>query len=109
VDLYEILGLINSKCLNYYFSNFFKNAKELFPKIPIKYLKEVPIKMTDGKISKLAKTIQEKRTEGKNTSALEQQIDHFVYRLFDLSFDEVRIIDPTFQLSSMEYNANILK
>ncbi|MBL0333749.1 MAG: Eco57I restriction-modification methylase domain-containing protein [Chlorobi bacterium] len=70
-DLNEILGLINSKCINYFFSNFFKNAKELFPKIPIKYLKEVPISLSNGKISKLTKSVQKRRIEGKDTKSLE--------------------------------------
>jgi len=104
VDLYEILGIINSKCVNFFFSHFFKNAKELFPKIPIKYLKEVPVKLSKGKISKLAKTIQEKRKLGKDTSALEQQIDNLVYRLYDLTYDEVKVVDPEFGLSEEEYN-----
>ncbi|NUM31656.1 MAG: N-6 DNA methylase [Bacteroidetes bacterium] len=103
VDLYEILGIINSRCINYFFSNFFKNAKELFPKIPIKHLKEVPIKFSKGKISKLANDIQEKRVLAKDTLALEQQVDNLVYRLYELSYDEVKLIDPTFPLSQKEY------
>jgi hypothetical protein len=104
-DLNEILGLINSKCINYFFSNFFKNAKELFPKIPIKYLKEVPISLSNGKISKLTKSVQQKRIEGKDTKSLEQEIDNLVYRLYELTYDEVKVIDPEFGLTKKEYEA----
>ncbi len=105
IDLYEILGIINSKGVNYFFSNFFKNAKELFPKIPIKYLKEVPIKLSKGKISKLSKNIQQRRAEGKDTTSLEQEIDNLVYKLYELTYDEVKVIDPEFSLSKKEYEA----
>ena len=105
IDLYEILGIINSKVINYYFSNFFKNAKKSFPKIPIKYLKEVPIKLSNGKISKLSKSIQQLKIDGKLTTALEQEIDNLVYRLYELTYDEVRVIDHQFSLTEDEYNA----
>lgn len=104
-DLNEILGLINSKCINYFFSNFFKNAKELFPKIPIKYLKEVPISLSNGKISKLTKSVQKRRIEGKDTKSLEQEIDNLVYKLYELTYYEVKIIDPEFSLTKKEYEA----
>lgn len=104
-NLYEILGVINSKAINYYFSNFFKNAKELFPKIPIKYLKQVPIKLTDNKIGEIAKKIQEEKARSKDTGSIEQQIDNLVYRLYELSYEEVKIIDPDFELSEQEYEA----
>jgi len=105
VDLFEILGIINSKGINYFFSNFFKNAKELFPKIPIKYLKEVPIKLSKGKISKLSKIVQQRRVEGKDTKAIEQEIDNLVYKLYELTYDEVKVIDPAFSLNKKEYEA----
>lgn len=104
IDLYEILGIINSKGINYFFSNFFKNAKELFPKIPIKYLKEVPIKLSKGKISKLSKIVQQRRAEGKDTTSFEQEIDNLVYKLYELSYDEVKVIDPDFELSEDDYS-----
>lgn len=111
VDLFEILGIINSKFINYFFRNFFKNAKVLFPKIPIKYLKEIPIKLSNGKISKLAKSIQEKVKEGKETSNLEQQIDNLVYKLYELTYDEVLVVEPEFseRMSKVEYESLLVE
>jgi hypothetical protein len=34
------------------------------------------------------------KSQGKDTTALEQQIDNMVYRLYELTYEEVKIIDP---------------
>ncbi|MDD2577498.1 MAG: TaqI-like C-terminal specificity domain-containing protein, partial [Bacteroidales bacterium] len=107
VDLYELLGLLNSKCINYYFKNFFKNAKVLFPKIPIKYLKQIPIILSNGNISKLAKKIQEDKKNNIDTFVLEKEIDCIVYKLYDLTYDEVLVIDPLTPITREEYEIEI--
>jgi adenine-specific DNA-methyltransferase len=38
-----------------------------------------------------------------NTKDLEQNLDNLVYRLYDLTWEEVRVIDPDFGLSEEEY------
>lgn len=40
-----------------------------------------------------------------DTTVLEQQIDNLVYRLYDLTYEEVKVIDPEFPLSKAEYEA----
>jgi len=64
------------------------------------------------KISKLAQkpyetlvdTIIAKKERGEDTTVEEQQIDVMVYKLYDLTYDEVKIIDPEFELTKKEYN-----
>ena len=41
-----------------------------------------------------------------NTSALEQQIDLLVYHLYDLTYDEVLIVDPETPITREEYENN---
>jgi adenine-specific DNA-methyltransferase len=38
-----------------------------------------------------------------DTTALENRIDELVYKLYDLTYDEVKVIDPDFWLSEGEY------
>jgi hypothetical protein len=38
-----------------------------------------------------------------DTSALERQIDNLVYRLYNLTYEEVKVIEPKFPLSKDEY------
>lgn len=40
-----------------------------------------------------------------DTSALENQIDQMVYKLYELTYDEVKVVDPEFSLSPEEYEA----
>ena len=39
------------------------------------------------------------------TSELEKAIDRLVYKLYQLTYDEVKIIDPEFELTEQEYTA----
>jgi hypothetical protein len=38
-----------------------------------------------------------------DTSALERQIDNLVYRLYNLTWEEVKVIEPEFPLSRAGY------
>ena len=40
-----------------------------------------------------------------DTSALEKECDQLVYKLYQLTYDEVKIIDPEFELTEQEYTA----
>lgn len=79
----------------------------LFPKIPIKYLKQIPIILSNGNISKLAKKIQEDKKNDIDTFVLENEIDHLVYKLYDLTYDEVLVIDPLTPITREEYELEI--
>jgi hypothetical protein len=37
-----------------------------------------------------------------DTTALERQIDNLVYRLYNLTYDEVKVIEPDFPLGKTE-------
>jgi adenine-specific DNA-methyltransferase len=40
-----------------------------------------------------------------DTSGLETAIDNLVYKLYQLTYNEVKIIDPEFELTEQEYTA----
>ena len=40
-----------------------------------------------------------------DTTALEKAIDRLVYKLYQLTYEEVKIIDPEFELTEQEYTA----
>ena len=42
---------------------------------------------------------------GLNTEEIESQIDLVIYKLYDLDYEEVFIIDPNFEMAESEYNA----
>lgn len=108
VDLFEVLGLLNSKLINFFVKNYFKNAKVLFPKIPIKYLNDIPIKFSEGRISYLAKEIHSGKKLGLSTTDLEKEIDIVTYRLYGLTQEDVKIIDPDFNTNLFQDNDTIM-
>ncbi len=53
----------------------------------------------------LVDSIISAKKQGKDTSALENQIDFLVYHLYGLTYDEVLIVDPETPISREEYEA----
>ena len=85
--------------MQWYYSTMFKGDTELFPKIRIAQAKLLPIK----KVSKdkqqpiidLVDQILSKKqsTPTANTTNIEHQIDKLVYDLYDLSEEEIAVIE----------------
>jgi hypothetical protein len=69
----------------------------------------VPIKNANKKqqnmFDKLVNQILSLKEKGKDTAALEHQIDNLVYKLYELTYDEVKVIDPQFSLTKNQYEA----
>ena len=88
-----------------------------FNKILVKDLREFPIPKLDNrftqaicdftsKILNLSKTNDYDNNKEKQqlVSEYEKQIDIMVYKLYDLTYQEVLIIDRNFELSEQDYN-----
>ena len=109
-ELKFILSLINSKLLSFYHKNKFLDIEKiLFQKILIINCKQLPIKNTVSNkknefIDKVDQILDNKQ-QNLDTTALENEIDVMVYKLYELTFEEVLFIDPGFGLSEQEYNA----
>ena len=43
------------------------------------------------------------KKEEKDTRILENQIDNWIYKLYELTYEEVKIVEPNFKLSKTEY------
>jgi hypothetical protein len=74
-------------------------------------LQELPIEISDKilvkKIEiKIDQILTAKKSNPKaDTSELEKEIDNLVYKLYQLRYNEVKIIDPDFPLTEKEYEA----
>ncbi|MEI0526484.1 TaqI-like C-terminal specificity domain-containing protein [Brachyspira murdochii] len=116
LDLKYLLSIINSKLMSYYLDIEFKSAKKLFPKIPIANLEKLPIKnlnlddkqdkeMHDKMVALVDSiiTLNKKLSSEKNPNAVtmisrqinavDKQIDSLVYKLYNLSNEEIKIIE----------------
>jgi len=94
-DYNFLLGILNSKLINWYFVNFLSESLHFYPDDA----KELPIPIV-GKsgqlpIITLVKQILEvkKKNPEANTSELEHKIDRLVYELYGLSEAEIGIIE----------------
>ncbi len=94
VDLKFILGLLNSKLINYWFANHYKDVNikpEQLRKIPVIKLSSEDQKSFINLVDQIL-TLK-KQNKDADTKNLESQIDQMVYKLYDLTPEEIGIIE----------------
>lgn len=111
-DLKYILGLLNSKL---YYSWYYHRGKRKGNMLELYAtpLKQTPVFYSMCSITlKISQLVEEiilhlKSNQTKEVKNIEQQIDNLIYKLYDLTYDEVLIIEPAFseRMSKEEYEA----
>jgi adenine-specific DNA-methyltransferase len=100
-----LLAIINSNLLKYYFG--FIGVMTAGGAFTLKHstILELPVKITSNEkiLIKHVDQILRLKSQGKETLTADQELDNLVYRLYELSYDEVKVIDPEFPLSQKEY------
>jgi hypothetical protein len=109
-DLKFILALVNSKLLDFYFKSYGKLMDYRFEYYPSP-VGNIRIKKASNqeKFVALVNNILKHISEGKDTASFEREIDNLVYRLYKLTYDEVKVVDPEFELTEAEYEAITLE
>jgi hypothetical protein len=115
-SLKYLLGLINSRLLNYYYVTFLKSTKTIFSEIQARQLAQLPMPSPDGPGTKqgpshnrldalvqqmldlhkslaAANTAHEQTALQRQIDATDRQIDQLVYELYGLSDDEIKIVE----------------
>lgn len=108
-ELKYIVSILNSKLITFYHKNKFLDIEKiLFQKILIVNCKQLPIKdiIHDKQIPfiKLVDQVLENKKQNLDTTDLETKIDIMVYKLYELTYDEVLVVEPEFSLSKQEYD-----
>lgn len=107
IPIKYILGLLNSKLMNHYFTYIgvmtaggaYTLKAATISALPFKIAKDTnEIEVVVQRIL----TIKE-NDHNADISSLEQQIDLLVYRLYDMTYDEILIIDPETPIVRDEY------
>lgn len=96
VSLEFLLSLVNSRLLDFYFKSYGKLMDyryEYYPK-PVSMLR-IKIAKNQRNFEKLAERVMTaKRSDPKaDTMELEREIDQLVYKLYDLSEEEIKIVE----------------
>jgi len=113
INLNLLLSIINSKFINWYHLKTFYAIRipQGSLKYPVEFFNSLPIPanlVNNTYIEDLVENIILNRSKNKDSNAFEQKIDNVIYKLYKLSFDEVKIIDPDFALSETEYNSIVI-
>ncbi|MDX5435578.1 MAG: Eco57I restriction-modification methylase domain-containing protein [Pontibacter sp.] len=106
-----LLAILNSKLISFYHQKLSANSsKDAFPKVLLQDLRNLPLLQPDeetkASITSLVEQILsiKKADAAADTSGLEAEIDVLVYRLYNLTYEEVLLVEPGFALSEASYN-----
>jgi len=110
-ELICLLGILNSKIISiYYKQRAVKSSRKIFPKVVIRNMREFPYPIIEKKQKKTlailveqmldlhkklneAKTPQAKDILIRQIETINKQIDQLVYKLYDLTDDEIKIVE----------------
>ena len=98
-DLLFYLALMNSRLIFWYFQNINNEFDNLFPKIKIGEINEIPIHKGSEKYNKMIAEIVDQiltlksQDPSADTTSLEAEIDRMVYDLYGLTEEERKIVE----------------
>lgn len=110
INLKFLTGVLNSKLVAFWLRNRGK-MQGLNYQLDKEPLRQIPIAVPNvdmqARIGRIVEEIISRKSANENTSTgdFETQIDHIVYHLYDLDYDEVLIIDPETPITREEYES----
>jgi len=108
-ESYELfLSIANSDLMWWFLMNSGDTLRGDARRFKSNYLNPFPLpksvsEQKDQIFKKKVEAVISAKAEGKDTTALEQQIDTLVYKLYNLTWEEVQVVDPEFGMSEEEY------
>lgn len=102
-----LLGILNSKLMEWIIYDLCPVKMGNARKYGLDYIKKLPIASADLKtqtrLIKLVDKITLEKQHGKDSSVDELHMDTLVYKLYNMTYSEVKTIDPNYSLSEEEY------
>ena len=96
-----LLAFLNSKLLFWFYLQISPQIRGGYVRYIAQYVKQIPIPKIEEKDQQsfvaLVDQILELKKAGEDTQALENEIDEMVYRLYDLTDEEIAIVKGTAQ------------
>jgi len=99
-----ILTIINSKLIDFWLNINFNSLKMAggYINVGVNEISSLPIRMNNSFSDRLQSLCDKMMDNPKDSISL-KQIDHIVYHLYELTYDEVLVIDPQTPISREEY------
>ena len=102
----SVCCLLNSTLINFIFKSISQEEGRTFAKVRPINLRKLPLpNFTDRQICLLSDKYEKIINDDNNKLELIKNLNNIVYRLYELSYDEVKVIDPVFPLSKKEYES----
>lgn len=108
---YEYLCcLLNSIYIRKIYEKNVQEGGRVFPQVKLEKLKMLPIKLIPIEMQKpfidIYERVEKLKADNPDTdiSQFENELNFKVFKLYELSYTEVKLIDPDFALSEAEYN-----
>jgi adenine-specific DNA-methyltransferase len=100
--------VLNSNLINWYHLQTFYSQRipQGSLKYPINFIEAIPFSVSKEfflKIEELYKVIYKKLNDNMDCTCEKKILDIVVYRLYELTYEEVLIVDPDFELTQNEY------
>ena len=102
IDLEFVLAVLNSKLMEFWYRMTVQETAKTFAEVKIVYLNRLPLFSSSKdtlSISKMSKTIYDTE-DGSNVIDL---LDTAIYKMYNLTYSEVLIVDPSTKISLEEY------
>ncbi|MCO6493468.1 MAG: Eco57I restriction-modification methylase domain-containing protein [Phaeodactylibacter sp.] len=104
----HLLGILNSALVHFYYSNITSSIRGGYLRFIRQYLEQIPIKEDYLLSSEIGQKVEEITTLKQSaptasTLPLEAEIDLLAYKLYGLSWAEVKVVDPEFGMSEAAY------
>ena len=108
-NLKYLLGLLNSKLFQFLMNKLtFEKTKGAFTKAKIFHYYNLPVKITENQevfIDIVDEILSAKKVNPKSDiTDMENRLDHMIYHLYNLIYDEVVIVDPDTPITREEYD-----
>ena len=105
IPLKFLLACLNSTLLEFYFNTKMMTNADVFPYIKGIHLKKMPIKNNiDFNFEIVVNRIIEGKKNKEDTTVLEDRVDVMIFKLYELTYEEVLIVDESFAMTKVEYN-----
>ncbi|MBP6739719.1 MAG: N-6 DNA methylase [Leptospiraceae bacterium] len=109
IKYFYLLALLNSKLMDFLYHDLVDEDNRIFPEVKPIQLFKLPICKASSKEQTKIESLVTKIIEAKkkdpaaDTGKWEKEIDEMVFHLYQLTYDEVLIVDPNFNKSRKEY------
>ena len=98
-DTKYVLALLNSKLMQNIWKEIYPEQKDVFPRLKKEQLVEIPIPIVSFEQQKQITEIvdqilvEKRKNPNADTSESEREIDRLVYKLYNLTDEEIAVID----------------